>query len=72
MDINHGIVGGNSVITEYLHMQAQYVSPGQYVNAGDALGRGWLDRLRNRIATCISVFLRTETMLNRWITCNPG
>ena len=34
----HGIVGGNSVITEYLHMQAQYVSPGQYVNAGDALG----------------------------------
>ena len=31
-------VGGNSVITEYLHMQAQYVSPGQYVNAGDALG----------------------------------
>ena len=38
VDINHGIVGGNSVITEYLHMQAQYVSPGQYVNAGDALG----------------------------------
>lgn len=38
VDVNHGIVGGNSVITEYLHMQAQYVSPGQYVNAGDALG----------------------------------
>ena len=38
VDINHGLVGGNSVITEYLHMQAQYVSPGQYVNAGDALG----------------------------------
>ena len=38
VDINHGIVGGNSVITEYLHMQVQYVSPGQYVNAGDALG----------------------------------
>ena len=38
VDINHGMVGGNSVITEYLHMQAQYVSPGQYVNAGDALG----------------------------------
>ena len=38
VDVNHGMVGGNSVITEYLHMQAQYVSPGQYVNAGDALG----------------------------------
>ncbi|WP_314964409.1 peptidoglycan DD-metalloendopeptidase family protein [uncultured Actinomyces sp.] len=38
VDVNHGIVGGNSVITEYLHMQVQYVSPGQYVNAGDALG----------------------------------
>lgn len=38
VDVNHGIVGGSSVITEYLHMQAQYVSPGQYVNAGDALG----------------------------------
>lgn len=38
VDVNHGIVGGNSVITEYLHMQAQYVSSGQYVNAGDALG----------------------------------
>ena len=71
VDINHGIVGGNSVITEYLHMQAQYVSPGQYVTRATRWAR--LARPATRpAATCISVFLRTETMLNRWITCNPG
>lgn len=38
VDVNHGLIGGNSVVTEYLHMQAVYVSPGQYVTAGTVLG----------------------------------
>lgn len=38
MDVNHGMLGGNSVITEYLHMQRIYVSPGQSVSAGTVLG----------------------------------
>lgn len=39
VDVNHGMMGGNSVVTEYLHMQAIYVSPGQYVSAGTVLGQ---------------------------------
>lgn len=38
VDVSHGMVGGNSVISEYLHMQAIYVSPGQSVSAGTVLG----------------------------------
>ena len=38
VDVNHGMLGGNSVITEYLHMQRIYVSPGQSVSAGTVLG----------------------------------
>ncbi|MBJ2329254.1 peptidoglycan DD-metalloendopeptidase family protein [Schaalia cardiffensis] len=38
VDVSHGIVGGNSVISEYLHMQAIYVSAGQSVSAGTILG----------------------------------
>lgn len=38
VDVSHGMVGGNSVISEYLHMQAIYVSPGQSVTAGTVLG----------------------------------
>lgn len=38
VDVNHGMLGGNSVITEYLHMQRISVSPGQSVSAGTVLG----------------------------------
>lgn len=38
VDVNHGIVGGNSVVSEYLHLQATYVSVGQSVSAGTVLG----------------------------------
>ncbi|WP_022868744.1 M23 family metallopeptidase [Schaalia vaccimaxillae] len=38
IDVNHGMIGGVSTLTEYLHLQATYVSPGQSVRAGDVLG----------------------------------
>ena len=51
-------------------MQAQYVSPGQYVNAGDALGEvgstGYATGCHLHL-----VSFRTEVTLNRWIICNP-
>ncbi|MDC4233814.1 peptidoglycan DD-metalloendopeptidase family protein [Actinomyces sp. B33] len=38
VDVNHGMMGGESTLTEYLHLQAVYVSPGQSVSAGTVLG----------------------------------
>ena len=38
VDLNHGMMGGNSVVTEYLHLQAIHVSTGQFVSAGTLLG----------------------------------
>lgn len=38
VDVNHGLVNGQSMVTEYLHMQAIYVAPGQAVTAGTVLG----------------------------------
>ncbi|WP_241157570.1 M23 family metallopeptidase [Schaalia sp. ZJ1691] len=36
--VNHGLVRGSSIITEYMHLQRIYVSPGQHVTPETVLG----------------------------------